>query len=140
MMAEMNYSSSLVPGQTVCDPACGSGRTLLAMAKQQRRLKFYGSDNDLTCVKMATLNLLINSMEGEIAWMDALSMEHYRSYKIKNVLIDNHYVPLLSIAAKGETDFIKRYKISEEKKLANVELPEKEDLKSNNKVQLTLNF
>ena len=110
MMAELSHGNDLQPGKTVCDPACGSGRMLLAMAKLERRLKFFAADNDITCVKMATLNLLVNSMEGEVAWMNTLSMEHYRSYHIKNVLYGSHYLPVLTITGKNETLFVERYK------------------------------
>jgi 2-polyprenyl-3-methyl-5-hydroxy-6-metoxy-1,4-benzoquinol methylase len=108
MMAELNYGDDLADGKTVCDPACGSGRMLLAMAKKNRRLRFYGSDNDITCVKMAVLNMLINSMKGEIAWMNALTMEHYRSYHINLVLAGTYYLPVLTITGKNETYMIER--------------------------------
>lgn len=110
MMAEINHGADLEPGKTVCDPACGSGRMLLAMGKLQRRLKFFGADNDITCAKMAALNLLVNCMEGEVAWMDSLSMQHYRSFHIKNVLCGTHYLPVLTITGANETNFIQRYK------------------------------
>lgn len=120
MMAEMSYDEQLEPGKTVCDPACGSGRMLLAMAKKQRRLKFFAADNDHTCTKMAALNLLVNCMEGEVAWMNTLSMEHYRSYHIRNVLYGTHYIPVLTITGKNETLFVQRYKeaVSEMKETA----------------------
>lgn len=108
MMAQLTYGDDLKEGQRVCDPACGSGRTLLAMGKMQRRMKFYGSDNDHTCVKMAVLNLMVNSMEGEIAHMDCLSMEHYKSYHIKNIRYGTHYLPMLSITGKDQTQFKQR--------------------------------
>jgi type I restriction-modification system DNA methylase subunit len=106
MMAQLNYGEDLKPGQRVCDPACGSGRTLLSMGKLERRLKFYAADNDHTCVKMAVLNFLVNSMEGEVAWMNTLTMEHYKSYHIKNILFGTHYLPVLSITGAGQTHFI----------------------------------
>jgi len=108
MMSLLTHGDELKEGQTVCDPACGSGRMLLAMAKQNRRMKFYGSDNDHTCVKMAVLNMLVNSMPGEVAWMNTLSLEHYRSYHITNIRMGTHYIPMLSITGKNETNFIQR--------------------------------
>lgn len=65
----------LKPGQSMCDPTCGSGRMLLAAAKiaaekGNRNIWLYGSDLDLTCCKMAALNMLVNSMQGEIAHMN----------------------------------------------------------------------
>ena len=76
MMAKITIEENkLKDNQAVCDPACGSGRTLLGIAKLNRRLKFYASDIDLTCVKMCVLNMMINCMEGEIAWMDTLRIQ-----------------------------------------------------------------
>jgi hypothetical protein len=80
-----------------------------------------GQDNDITCVKIAALNMMVNSMKGEVAWMDSLSMEHYRSYHINLVLHENHFLPVLTITGKNETLFIKHYQramqeMKEEKK------------------------
>lgn len=108
MMAQLNYGNDLKEGMAVCDPACGSGRTLLAMAKLERNLKFYGADNDSTCSKMAVLNMMLNTMQGEIAWMNSLTMEHYKSWHIKRVLVDTHYLPVLVMTGKNETGFIVR--------------------------------
>ena len=110
MMATLTYGKDLEEGKTVCDPACGSGRMLLGMAKLQRRMKFYAADNDHTCTKMAALNLLVNSMEGEVAWMNTLSMDHYKSYHIRNVLYGTHYLPMLTITGRNETAFITQFK------------------------------
>jgi len=52
-------------GQTVADCACG--RMLLSAAKMNRHLKFYGADLDITCCKMALVNMLLNSLQGESA-------------------------------------------------------------------------
>lgn len=112
MMATMLYGDDLKDGRSVSDCACGSGRMLLAMAKMNRRLKFYGADNDNICAKMAALNMLVNSMKGEIAWMNTLTMEHYRSYHINLVLTGTHYLPVLTITGKNETYMIERVKKS----------------------------
>jgi predicted RNA methylase len=108
MMAQMTYGNDLAEGKSICDPACGSGRMLLSVGKLQRKLRFYGADNDHTCVKMAVLNLLVNTMEGEIAWMNSLSMEHYKSYHIKPILMGTHYVPFLTIGNKDDTSFVRK--------------------------------
>lgn len=110
VMAQITHGDNLKPGMTVCDPAAGSGRTLLAMARIERRLKFYAADNDLTCCKMAVMNMVINSMEGEVAWMDTLRMEHYRSWHIKNVRIGTHHLPVFHVTGKNETAFVERLK------------------------------
>lgn len=105
MMAAMTYGDDLADGKTVCDPACGSGRMLMAVAKMNRNLTFYGADNDSTCCKMAVLNMVLNTLPGEIAWMNSLSMEHYKSWHIKRILSGTHYVPYLFTTGKNQTGF-----------------------------------
>ena len=94
MMAFAVRCDELTPEQSVCDPTCGSGTLLLAAAKtcvdknQGRRPRCFGSDIDIICVKMAVVNMLMNSIPGEIAWMNALTMEHWRSYCIQHTETD----------------------------------------------------
>jgi len=109
------------------------------MAKMQRKLKFYAADNDLTCVKMAVLNFLVNSMEGEVAWMNTLSMEHYRSYHIKLILADTHYLPVLSITGANETNFVtEKLKPAVEEMKRKEEAPKKKTQEQPAKPQLLL--
>ena len=47
----------------ILEPACGSGRMLLAIAKEAGpRNEFYGIDIDQACVKMTALNLFLNGV------------------------------------------------------------------------------
>jgi len=80
-------------GQTVADCACGSGRMLLSAAKINRHLKLYGADLDITCCKMALVNMLLNSLQGEIAHMNSLSNDFYRGYKVQTTLVDGYHMP-----------------------------------------------
>jgi len=64
------------------DPACGSGRMLMAVAKINRFALFYGADNDINCARMAVINLCLNSMFGEIAWMNSLTNQFYGGWEI----------------------------------------------------------
>jgi type I restriction-modification system DNA methylase subunit len=59
----------------ILDPACGSGRMLLAGAKNfGRREEYYGIDIDPTCVKMTAMNLFLNGLfDAEVMCADALS-------------------------------------------------------------------
>ena len=66
----------------IVDPACGSGRMLMAMAKVNRFARFYGADVDANCAKMAVINLCLNSMYGEIAWMNTLTNQYFGGWKI----------------------------------------------------------
>lgn len=89
----MSLGDKPEPGQTVCDCACGSGRMLLAAAKINRHVKLYGADLDNTCCKMALLNMLLNSLTGEIAHMNSLSNDFYTGYKVGTVLVDGFHYP-----------------------------------------------
>ena len=75
MISEMILDCNLADGQTVIDPTCGSGRMLLAAAKRNRHALFYGADLDVTCCKMTLINMLFNSLTGEITHMNSLSNE-----------------------------------------------------------------
>lgn len=109
MLAKLTIPDDIEDGKSIMDCAAGSGRTLLAAAGINRNLKFYAADNDITCVKMCTLNFLINTMVGEVAHMDSLSMKHYKSYHIKKVRDRTHYVPYYYTTGPNQTDFIQRY-------------------------------
>jgi len=93
MISIMSVSENSTPGQTACDCACGSGRMLLAAAKINRSLHLYGAELDLTCCKMALLNLLLNSLTGEVAYMNTLSNEFYTGFKVCTMLLDTHHLP-----------------------------------------------
>jgi uncharacterized protein (DUF983 family) len=74
MMAAMQVGTGMEEGKTVSDPACGSGRMLLAVAKLNRSCILYGADLDVTCCKMALVNMFFNSLQGKIAHMDRTVM------------------------------------------------------------------
>ncbi len=92
-MISIMSGDTLQDGQKVLNPACGSGRMLLAAAKRNRFAKFYGADLDIACCKMALINMLLNSLQGEIAHLNSLSNEFYRGYKVRTTLIRPHYIP-----------------------------------------------
>ncbi|UEG53445.1 N-6 DNA methylase [Mucilaginibacter daejeonensis] len=92
MMTAMTMSNP-IDGQSVMDCACGSGRMLLSAAKINRHLKLYGADLDITCCKMALLNMLLNSLQGEMAHMNSLTNDFYRGYKVSTTLVDGYHMP-----------------------------------------------
>jgi len=96
MMATMNIGDKSTDAQTVLDCACGSGRMLLSAAKINRHLLLYGADIDITCCKMALLNMLLNSLTGEITQMNSLSNEFYRGYKVGTTLINGFHMPFFT--------------------------------------------
>lgn len=81
MMAMITNTAGV--GQNIADCACGSGRTLMAAAKISRFNQFYGADIDRTCCMMAVINLCLNGMIGEVAWMDSLSNHFYGGWRIE---------------------------------------------------------
>lgn len=103
---------------------------------QGRRPRCFGSDIDIICVKMAVVNMLMNSIPGEIAWMNALTMEHWRSYCIDLILIGGIWFPSLKVKGAGETCFIKRLEQTFEK---SPEIKEQITEKAR-PLQLSLNF
>lgn len=125
LMSEITGVDLMKPDQSTFDPACGSGVLLLCATKKlvskypNGRIFCYGADIDLTCVKMATINFFMNSIPGEIAWMNSLTNEHWRSYCISLKLIDGMYYPILSVKEAGDTNMIVRIEKSiEEGKLS----------------------
>jgi type I restriction enzyme M protein len=106
MMATMNIGDDSYPGQTVADPTCGSGRMLLAAAKINRHMCFYGADLDITCCKMSLVNMMLHSLTGEIAHMNTLSNDFYRGYKTDTVLVNGYYMPYFLEFTDAEQSYI----------------------------------
>jgi len=73
-------------GTNINDCACGSGRTLIAVARlnPDNRLKvfFVGQDLDITVCKMAVINFVMFGMAGVIIHMDTIRMEVYGGWRI----------------------------------------------------------
>lgn len=94
MMAQMSMPDK--SGQRVLDPACGSGRTIMAASKVNRNNEFHGIDIDHRCVQMAALNLALHNLYGYVIHGNALTDEVWRIYRtgfngkgfIKEVEID----------------------------------------------------
>lgn len=81
MMAQMTVGEE-AKEKTIMDPACGSGRMLLSAAKVSRRNYFFGADLDNRCCKMTAINLCLNGLIGQVAWMNSLTLEHWGGYEI----------------------------------------------------------
>ncbi|MCY1720162.1 N-6 DNA methylase [Prolixibacteraceae bacterium Z1-6] len=90
MMACMNQP--VRPLQRVLDPACGSGRMLMGMAKISRFAKFYGADTDINCARMTCINMYLNCMYGEVAWMNSLSNQYYGGWVIEPTVKGIHRI------------------------------------------------
>jgi type I restriction-modification system DNA methylase subunit len=102
MISKILFSENkILDGQSVNDPACGSGRMFLAAAKINRNFRFYGSDIDLVCVKMSVLNLALNNLIGEIVWGNPITMDHYASFQIGKCVITKF--PFISIVKEDKS-------------------------------------
>jgi len=76
MMAQMSLPSEktdLDGRRSVNDPACGSGRMLLASAEIQPNWHFVGQDVDLRCVRMTAINLALRNHYGHVVWGNTLT-------------------------------------------------------------------
>lgn len=67
---------------SIMDPACGSGRLLVAAARAQPHGIYYGVDKDPTCARMAALNLLLCNVDGQIVHGDSLTMDAQTVYTV----------------------------------------------------------
>lgn len=65
-------------GFRVNDPACGSGRTLLAFHCKNLGNYLYADDLDPMCTKMAAINMCIHGAVGQACNMNSLDPEDWR--------------------------------------------------------------
>ena len=65
----------------VCDPCCGSGRMLMAVAEEHRNWEFVGQDVDLRCVRMTALNLAFRNLYGYVIHGNSLTFERRLVYR-----------------------------------------------------------
>lgn len=84
-----DFMAQIVKGEetrslNVLDPACGSGRMLMAFGKQSIiPNRYYGVDIDPLCAKMTAINLFLNGLKGEVICANALFPdEYYFGYRI----------------------------------------------------------
>lgn len=101
MMSEM-IIPEIENNKSILDPACGSGRMLLAAAKRNRNAFFFGCDNDVTCCKMAVINLILNTLQGEIALMNSLSMDYTKSWEVSYRVYNGVNMPVYRVVESKE--------------------------------------
>jgi len=106
-MARMQMDNLKDEGNRILDPACGSGLMLLSAAKINHCNYFFGADNNSTCAKMAALNFFLNGLNGEVAWMNSLSMEWFGGWHINTnglgiIPIEKEQSMIWTEAPKGE--------------------------------------
>jgi hypothetical protein len=83
-------------GKTIHDPACGSGRMLLAAAKVSRDNYFTGADIDSRCTKMCVINMCLNGLQGEVAHMNSLSGEIWLCYAVEYLSVAPVRIPVIT--------------------------------------------
>jgi type I restriction-modification system DNA methylase subunit len=81
LMAQVTAGDEPGLGRSFCDPCCGSGRMLLAMAKIKPYGRFVGQDADLRCVKITAINLALHNLYGYAIWGNSLSNERKLVYE-----------------------------------------------------------
>lgn len=70
-------------GNTILEPACGSGRLILAANKICRGNYFVAKDLDHICVKICCINMAFHGVKGEVLHTNALSdQEPFNVYLI----------------------------------------------------------
>ncbi len=93
--------------RSVNDPACGSGRQLLAVAKSQPHWEFTGQDVDHRCVQMTAINLGLNGLRGWAVWQNSLTLECHRVYRIGL----NRFGGVIQEISKQDTPFDHQRKV-----------------------------
>ena len=79
MMAQLTGQGEVGAGRVMHDPACGSGRTLIASAEAAGPLAmarlYTGMDLDERCAKMTAINLALRGLCGWVVCGNSLSLE-----------------------------------------------------------------
>lgn len=80
MVAQMNLPNE-VKGKRINDPACGSGRTLLAAHALRPGNYCFGEDLDPLCARMAVVNFVLHGVRGQVCHMNTLSGEVFKVWQ-----------------------------------------------------------
>jgi type I restriction enzyme M protein len=89
-------------GKPVNDPACGSGRNLLAFHVYAPGNYLYGEDIDRTCCMMTVCNFLIHGCVGEVVWHDSLNPDSWRHGWMVNRRLNNPFSKYFGIPHVSE--------------------------------------
>ncbi len=79
--------------RSVCDPAAGSGRMLLAVKAKNPKSYLVAQDIDYTCCLMCVCNFLIHGCIGEVVCMDSLTMRGFRGAWLVNATLHSAGLP-----------------------------------------------
>lgn len=147
LMAEINQTEEKKTGIKCSDPACGSGRTLLAWHVRNLGNYLCAEDIDKTCCLMTCCNFIVHGCIGEVIWHDSLNPDSFNYGWIINERLTATGVPSIRSIKKEESQ-IQRYLEDQKKSLREKNIttePEKKQIDthqhiSNNQkpIQLTL--
>lgn len=72
-------------GKRINDPACGSGRTLLAAHALRPGNYCFGEDLDPLCARMAVVNFCLHGVRGQVCHMNTLSGELFKVWQTETL-------------------------------------------------------
>lgn len=94
-------------GVKVSDPACGSGRFLLAFHAKNPGNYCFAEDLDPICAKMSAINMMFHGCEGEVVCHDSIMLGSWNfGYKI-NPHLRITGLPSIGILSKEESFIMK---------------------------------
>lgn len=99
----------------ISDPACGSGRFLIAFHASYPGNNVYGEDLDPLCAKMTAINMLLHGCEGEVVCHDSILCDYNFGYKI-NPYIHQLGFPNITGLREEESFIMKIFKQKEVEK------------------------
>lgn len=83
LMSSLTIAEDTSPEvKSVCDPAAGSGRFLLAVGKEHPHWEFTAQDVDHRCAQMSAINMGLHGLRGYAVWQNTLTLEVHRVYQI----------------------------------------------------------
>jgi type I restriction-modification system DNA methylase subunit len=87
LMARLNCPDVTQEPLRYADPACGSGRTLIAVQKRVPNGWYLATDIDARCCKMTALNMLFRNASGIVVHGNSLSLETWRAWETKRTML-----------------------------------------------------
>lgn len=97
MMAAITFPG-LDDYSLIGEPACGSGRMILAAHARNTLCYYHATDLDSMCAKMTAINMCFHNMVGVVNQANTLSLEWYKGYIIERVqLNETTFIPYLRV-------------------------------------------
>lgn len=93
VMAAMTMDPDDQEPRTISDPACGSGRTLIAAHEINPRAMCHAVDLDPRCAKMCALNFLFRGIKGDVYCGNTITNEMYTLWRVRGTWITEHDMP-----------------------------------------------